>query len=86
MKKAARKYPLFVNYFFMKRRKKFSKEVTKEALGIDHYWGRIKFAPGRDHIHLHILGISKDRAYLDNFYIATTMKAKASVVDKYARE
>ena len=35
MQKAARKYPLFVNDFFMKRVHCFMKEVMKEALGID---------------------------------------------------
>jgi len=33
-----------------------------------------------------MLGIAKDRAYLDDFYRARTMKDKAAVVDKYARE
>ena len=86
MKKAARKYLFCVNFFFIKCAKILMKEVMKEALGIDHYWGRVEFAPGRGQIHLHMLGISKDRAYLDKFYRATTMKAKASVVDKYNRE
>ena len=86
MKKASRKYPLFVNDFFMKRAKSFMKEVMKGALGIDHYWGRVEFVPGRGQIHIHMLGIAKDRAYLDGFYKAKTMKEKAAVVDKYARE
>ena len=86
MKKASRKYPLFVNDFFMKRARCFMKEVMKEALGIDHYWGRVEFAPGRGQIHLHMLGIGKDRAYLNDFYKAKTMEDKAAVVDNYARE
>ena len=44
-KKAVRKYPLFVNCFFMKHVKTFMKLVTKEALGTDHYWGRTEFSP-----------------------------------------
>ena len=85
MKKAVRKYPLFVNDFFMKRARYFMKTVMKEALGIDHYWGRIEFAPGRGQIHLHMLGIARDRAYLDAFYRAKTLKDKAQVIDNYAR-
>ena len=55
------------------------KEVMKEALGIDHYWGRVKFAPGRGQIHLHMLGIGKDRAYLNDFYKAKTMEDKVAL-------
>ncbi len=61
------------------------KTVMKEALGIDHYWGRVEFAPGRGQIHLHMLGIAKDRAYLDSFYKAKTMEDKAKVIDTYTR-
>ena len=42
--------------------------------------------PGRGHIHLHLLALSKDRAYLDDFYRAETLNAKADIVNKYARE
>ena len=53
--KAAKKYPLFVNDFFMKRAQKIMNEVLKDVLGIEHYWGRVEFAPGRGQIHLHML-------------------------------
>jgi len=86
MKRSVKRYPLYVNDFFMKRAKSFMKTVVKDALDIEHYWGRVEFAPGRGQIHLHMLGIAKDRAYLDNFYRAKTMEDKAAVVDKYARE
>ena len=33
-----------------------------------------------------MLGIARDKAYLNNFYKAKTMSNKATVVDKYARE
>ena len=42
--------------------------------------------PGREQIHMHMLGIGKDRAYLNDFYKAKTMEDKAAVVDNYARE
>jgi len=60
--------------------------VLKDALGIEHYWGRVKFAPGRGQIHLYMLGIAKDKAYLNDFYEAKTMEDKAIAVNKYARE
>ena len=86
MQKASKKYPLFVNDFFMKRSRSFMTNVVKEALGIEHYWGRVEFAPGRGQIHLHVLGIGEGKAYLSDFYKAKTMEDKAAVVDKYARE
>lgn len=85
MQRAARRYPLFVNDFFMKRARHFMDTVMKGALGIDHYWGRVEFAPGRGQIHLHMLCIAKDRAYLDAFYDAKSMEDKAKVLDDYAR-
>ena len=85
MKRSAKKYPLYVNDFFMKRVKNYMKTVVSPALGIEHYWGRVEFAPGRGQIHLHMLGIAKDRAYLDAFYRAKTMEDKAKVIDDYAR-
>ncbi len=33
-----------------------------------------------------MLGVAKDKAYLNNLYKAKTMEDKAIVVDKYARE
>ena len=46
----------------------------------------MEFAPGRGQIHLHMLGIAKDMAYLKDFYKAQTMEDKGVVVDTYARE
>ena len=86
MQKASKKYLLFVNNFFMKRAWSFMGTVLKDALGIEHYWGCVEFAPGRGQIHLHMLGIAKDKAYLNDFYKVKTMEDKAIVVDKYARE
>ncbi len=60
--------------------------VVKMALGIEQYWGRVEFAPGCGAIHLHIVAIAKDLAYLQYFYRTTTAEDKASVVDKYAQE
>ena len=83
---AARRYSLYVNMFFMKRAKSFMGTVVKKALGIVYYWGRVEFAPGRGAIHLHIIGIARDKAYLRDFYHASTNKEKADVIEKYARK
>ncbi len=84
MANAARRYSLYVNDFFMKRAKSFMGTVVKKALGIVYYWGRVEFAPGRGVIHLQIIGIARDKAYLRDFYCAN--KAKADVIEKYAHE
>jgi hypothetical protein len=60
------------------------KTVVKNALQIDHYWGRVEFAPGRGAIHLHFVAIAKDRAYSKDFYKATTLEEKAEVLNNYA--
>ncbi len=86
MANAAWRYPLHVNEYFMKRAKSFMVTVVKKALGIDHYWGRVEFAPGRGAIHLHIIGIVWGKAYLQAFYQARTSEKKAEVLDKYTQE
>ena len=83
MTTSVRKWPLFVNEFFMKRSKLFLDSVVKTALGIKHYWGRVEFAPGRGQIHLHLLAIAEDQAYLKEYYEANTSREKAQVVGQY---
>ncbi len=86
MSNSARKYPLFVNEFFMNCVNLFMKTVMKNALRIDHYWGRVEFALGRGAIHLHLVAIAKDRAYLQDFYRATSLEEKAEVLNNYAMQ
>ena len=70
----------------MKRVNCFMNTVVKEAMGIEHYWGQVEFAPGRGQIHLHIIALAKNRAYLDDFYRAKTFEEKTIVLEKYAKE
>ncbi len=84
MSNASQRHPLFVDEYFMRRAKSFMATVIKTALGIEHYWGRVEFAPGRGAIHLHIVAITNDMAYLQNFFHAKTAEDKAAVVNKYA--
>jgi hypothetical protein len=44
----------------------------------------VEFAPGRGAIHLHFVAIAKDRAYLQDFYRATSLDEKAKVLNEYA--
>ena len=52
----------------MKRAREFMKVYAREVLGVEHYWGRVKFASGRGQIHLHMLGIARNMGYLTDFY------------------
>ena len=86
MARASKKWPLYVNEFFMKRSKEFLDSVVKEALGIKHYWARVEFAPGRGQIHLHLLAIAKDQAYLKEYFHAKGQYEKDQVISQYARK
>ena len=86
MYKAARKYPLYVNEYFMMRAQHFLDNFAREALELEYYWGRVEFAPGRGAIHLHILGIARNKAYLNDFYNAKNEKIKIKVLQKYVEE
>ena len=86
MCKAARRYPHYVNQYFMRRAKKFMDTYAREVMDLEYYWGRVEFASGRGQIHLHILGITKGKAYLKDFYKAKSEEEKARVMQVYAEE
>jgi hypothetical protein len=44
----------------------------------------VEFAPGRGAIHLHIVAIAKKKAYLQEFYNASSLQQKTEVLNKYA--
>ena len=85
MARAARRNPMYVNQYFMLRAKRFLDTFAYDVLELKHYWGRVEFAPGRGAIHLHLLGIAKDKAYLPDFYEAKGEKEKIKVVEEYAK-
>ena len=59
---------------------------AREVLNLEYYWGRVEFATGCGAIHLHILGIAKNKAYLPRFYCAETEDEKIKVLEDYANE
>lgn len=75
---------MYVNKYFMLRAKRFLDVFAYEVLELEFYWGRVEFAPGRGAIHLHLLGIAKDKAYLRKFYKAKTEKNKVRAIEDYA--
>lgn len=84
MCKSAKRFNLYVNDFFLKRAKVFLDTVARDSLGIEHYWARVEFAPGRGQIHLHLLGIGRNKSYLYDFYRARSEQEKARVLEEYA--
>ena len=58
----------------MKPAKLFMDTDACNVLGIEHYWGRVEFSSGRGQIHIRLLGITKNKAYLPAFYAAKTEK------------
>ena len=81
LRKSVAKYPLYANQYFMKRANEFMDGYARDVLGIEYYWGRVEFAAGRGQIHLHILGIGKNKAYLHEFYRAETEQDKTDVME-----
>jgi hypothetical protein len=60
MSNTARKLSLYVNEFYEACQFVHEDSYEKKALQIEHYWGRVEFAPGRGAIHLHIVAIAKN--------------------------
>ena len=86
MKKASRKHALYVNEYFMIRAKRFMDTFARTVMNLEYYWGRVEFASGRGAIHLHILGIAKDKAYLHAFHNAKTEELKVKAIQDYAEK
>lgn len=54
-------YALVVQEYFQHKVTTWLDTVGKELLGIEHYWIRYEFTPGRGQIHAHLLATSQDR-------------------------
>ena len=61
----------------MNQAQKLMTELLKDALGIEHHYGGVEFAPWRGHIHLHIIDITKNEGYLNILNKARILESKA---------
>ena len=52
-------YTIVVQEYFQKRVVTWLETVGKDVFGIEHYWVRYEFAPGRGQIHAHLVAIPK---------------------------
>ncbi len=66
----------------MMREKQFMDEFSWNVLDLEYYWGHVKFASGCGTIHLHILGIVKNKAYLNDFHKAKGEKRRVKILQK----
>ncbi|KAL3799034.1 hypothetical protein HJC23_005173 [Cyclotella cryptica] len=81
---SVRKYPLMVSEFFMLRATLFIETTLKKIIDLLYYIGSIEFAPGRGQIHMHLIAIMRDKAFLHEFFNAKTEAQKTSVLESYA--
>jgi len=83
-------YTIVVQEYFQKRVETWLKTVGKDVFGIEHYWVRYEFAPGRGQIHAHLLGIPKDRTLhmlsYDLLKGDTTGRKRADVLGQWAAD
>jgi len=54
-------YAVVIQEFFQNRVETFLETTGKTLFGIEHYWVRYEFTPGRGQIHAHLLVISNER-------------------------
>ena len=54
-------YSIVIQEYFQRRVETYLNTVGSALLGIEHYWVRYEFAPGRGQIHAHLVATSKDR-------------------------
>jgi hypothetical protein len=90
MNKAVNDYSIVVQEFFQLRVKKFLQSVGIHKFGIDYYWLRFEFAPGRGQIHCHLLGIQRKQIVAkmqkDLFEHKGDPKAQGDIAGTWAEE
>jgi hypothetical protein len=57
-------YAIVVQEYFQIRVELWINTVGRIVFGIEHWWGRFEFTPGRGQIHIHLLATRKDQSIL----------------------
>ena len=70
----------------MQRANIFLDVFAQETFELEYYWGRVEFRSGCGAIHLHIIGIAKNKACNKSFYEAKTEKQKLMILEQYAKD
>ena len=71
-------FAVVVQEYFQDRVVTWLDTVGKVIFGIEHYWVRYEFAPGRGQIHAHLLAISKDQEVYTIAHQAAKFDAEAN--------
>lgn len=84
-------YSIVIQEYFQERTKLWLETVGKEIFGIEHYWVRYEFAPGRGQIHAHLLAIPSEQHIFKHCYEQTRndvnqAELKANILAKWAEE
>lgn len=84
-------YSLVIQEYFQERTKIWLETVGKEVFGIEHYWVRYEFAPGRGQIHAHLLAIPSEQHIFKHCYEQTRNndnrnEIRANILAKWAEE
>ena len=61
MSKLVNEYSIVIQEYFQRRVEIWLETVGDKVFGIEHYWVRYEFAPGRGQIHAHLLAIPRDQ-------------------------
>lgn len=68
MTKLVNEYSIVIQEYFQRRVEIWLETVGHKLFGIEHYWVRYEFAPGRGQIHAHLLAIPKDQSIYELCY------------------
>ena len=83
-------FSVVVQEYFQERVKTWLETVGKTIFGIEHYWVRYEFAPGRGQIHAHLLAITRNQDVYSISHAAsrleTTNNTKAEILAQWAQK
>ena len=83
-------YAVVIQEYFQLRVVTWLQTVGKQIFGIDHYWVRYEFAPGRGQIHAHLLAISNDTSVYERCHMVRNdvggKEERAKIMSGWARQ
>lgn len=85
-KRMVNDYSIVIQEYFQRRVEIWLETVGKEIFGIDHYWVRFEFAPGRGQIHAHLLAIPRNQSIYKLCHATMKEEGGAAKRDQYLAE
>ena len=84
--KYANLFTVIIQEYFQQRVDLWLKRIRKPVLGLDKWWFRYEFAPGRGQIHVHILAVAGRWKIFGLLHRLEDEKKKASILAKWAEK